>query len=424
MRGFLGRIGLVLSVAVLATLLPAWTPPAAACTPRTFRELGPAPNDLPPPEPPADDGTGIEVEPVPYDPWTVTPPPPRCSYVYNMDFPIVGDWDFLSTFGQVRDAGERWHAGVDIGAQKLSSVVAVRSGTLTQVNRNGAGDCCWLAVQHDDGWRSLYIHLNNDLSETDDGTGVGIVPGLQLGDRVERGQVIGYVGDSGNAEPAVPHIHFELRTPWLESVDPLPSLRRAARRPVSGFADLEEPPYRHDGPFADDDGQIDEPLVSMAVSLGVPLGCDPYGLMWCPLDPADAATAEAWVRALTLDRLDPATHAPPEPLPDEFEPIEGDAPSMFIPVFVPDDHERVRQLRICEENCSDLVTRSDVGVLLAIDNTEDPEVLLDRLYESGQVDGCDGIPQPHDEPLSRLRLLRMLMRAFGYLETAPCTLIS
>ena len=445
MMGHLGRIGLVIIVALIAALVPALAQPAAACTPRTFRELGPAPNDLPRPEaptPPVEDGTGEEsteedvppAEPPPvFDPWTVAPPPARCSYVYNFDFPIVGDWNFLSGFGSVRDAGERWHAGVDIAAKKLSPVVAVRAGTLTEVNRNGSGDCCWVAIKHDDGWRSLYIHLNNDTSETDDARGVGIVRGLQVGDRVERGQVIGYVGDSGNAEPTVSHIHFELRTPWLESVDPLPSLRRAARRGISGFADLEDPPYGHDGPFADDDGHVDEQLVAFATSIGLPLACDPYGLMWCPNGPADSETAELWIAALETNPLDPATHLPPMlEEPEAIETVEVSGSGALVQlqpeVLVRGaqlDHEQERLERICEATCSTSISRSDVALMLSVDSSGvDRDQLLDHVYSAGEVDGCDGTPTPEDSTLSRLGLLRMLMRAFGYLETPPCELIS
>ncbi|NIQ53493.1 MAG: peptidoglycan DD-metalloendopeptidase family protein, partial [Gammaproteobacteria bacterium] len=82
------------------------------------------------------------------------------------------------------------------------------------------------------GWESWYIHLNNDTPGTDDGrAGNGEIfgPGIEEGAFVRAGQVIGYVGDSGNAEGTHPHTHFELYQ-WGELVDPGPFLVDAFER--------------------------------------------------------------------------------------------------------------------------------------------------------------------------------------------------
>ena len=158
----------------------------------------------------------------------------RAPFVYPMVFPLVGlrpaGVQVTRSFGDPRPGG-RHHEGVDILAPKLTPVVAVADGTVRWMHDTRRGDCCDLAILHDDGWRSRYIHLNDDTPGTDDGEGYGIAPGLRVGARVRAGQLIGYVGDSGNAEHSVPHLHFELRRPDGTPVDPYPSLVAAEGRP-------------------------------------------------------------------------------------------------------------------------------------------------------------------------------------------------
>ena len=84
-----------------------------------------------------------------------------------------------------------------------------------------------MAINHDDGWRTWYLHLNNDRPGTDDGKGWGFAPGIKSGVHVEAGQVIGYLGDSGNAETTPAHLHFELQQPDGTEVNPYDHLREA-----------------------------------------------------------------------------------------------------------------------------------------------------------------------------------------------------
>ena len=68
---------------------------------------------------------------------------------------------------------------------------------------------------------------NPDGTYTDDGLGWGIAEGVEVGARVEAGQVIGWDGDSGNAESIDPHLHFELRDPSGTAVNAYESLQAA-----------------------------------------------------------------------------------------------------------------------------------------------------------------------------------------------------
>jgi hypothetical protein len=190
---------------------------------------------------------------------------------YRMTLPLAGRLEVLSTFGAERDGGERDHKGIDLAAPRLTPVLAVRSGVVTRINRASVS----VFLRHDDGWSSWYLHLNNDTYLTDDGLGGGVAPGLEVGDRVEAGQVIGWVGDSGNAEPTPPHLHFELRNPWGQPINPLRSLRAAA------WVD-ETVPVDFEGAFWDDEEHEIAAIADLLASKALITGCGPYGLELCP----------------------------------------------------------------------------------------------------------------------------------------------
>lgn len=194
------------------------------------------------------------------------------SWTYEMVYPVVYDNPAFSSFGADRDAGARLHRGVDIPAPKMTPVVAIADGIITAI-RDEPEDCCWVMITHDDGWKSLYVHLNNDSYETDDGLGIGINPYVQEGSTILAGQVIGWVGDSGNAEDSVPHLHFELREPGGHSVDPGPSLKKAFEGSEFGT---------NVGPYTDDEGTAIEPLATWMASRGAFWPCDERGLELCP----------------------------------------------------------------------------------------------------------------------------------------------
>ena len=204
------------------------------------------------------------------DPAHYTPP-------FSLGFPLEGSHGFSDTFGAIRDGGSRLHKGNDISAPKTTPVLAAADGVVSRVD---VGDLAglYVEIQHAGGWRTLYLHLNDeepppppiaepvcevvpdeemttddaatDDAATSDATNEeapvddpltevticedapiieppltwGIPPDVLVGAEVAAGDVIGFVGTSGNARYTAPHLHFEVRMPDGRSVNPYPLL--------------------------------------------------------------------------------------------------------------------------------------------------------------------------------------------------------
>ncbi len=146
-------------------------------------------------------------------------------------FPHAGEpVEFRDSWGDPRPGG-RHHEGTDILSPRGTPVVAVRAGTVIAMGWSRLSGYN-LKIQHDADWVSSYLHLNNDTPGTDDGLGgeeMAFAAGLAVGDYVEAGQLIAWVGDSGNAEHTTPHTHFELKH-GPEKVNPYPYLDAAWQR--------------------------------------------------------------------------------------------------------------------------------------------------------------------------------------------------
>ena len=155
-----------------------------------------------------------------------TPEPP-----FEMRFPQeLAATDFDSTFGAPRPGG-RHHRGNDLMAPKMTQVYAAATGIVVTV-ADGPTSGRYLTIEHAGGWSTSYMHLNNDDPGTDNGRadwGLTLAPGVHEGALVVAGQLIGYVGDSGNAEWAGPHTHFELRFNG-RAIDPFDLLVEAWER--------------------------------------------------------------------------------------------------------------------------------------------------------------------------------------------------
>jgi peptidoglycan LD-endopeptidase LytH len=125
--------------------------------------------------------------------------------------------DVLNNFGGMsKTYGTGGHQGVDIGATLGQEVYAVEDGVLTRqlTDLASAPGNAWIMVGNSD-TQYRYYHLS------------AFAPDLTVGSTVRQGDVIGYVGDTGNATPGGYHLHFELRpgpSPYRTPVDPVPLL--------------------------------------------------------------------------------------------------------------------------------------------------------------------------------------------------------
>ncbi|HEX8003355.1 MAG TPA: M23 family metallopeptidase [Mycobacteriales bacterium] len=141
-----------------------------------------------------------------------------------MVFPVLGPTSYSDTFLACRSGCTRKHMGQDLMGPKMRPLVAAFNGVIHSIKaETTVGDGNYFTLKGDNGWSANYIHVNNDTPGTDDGRGTAryaFAPGLRVGLRVVAGQLLGWSGDSGNAESTGPHLHFELRKgdPWSGTV--------------------------------------------------------------------------------------------------------------------------------------------------------------------------------------------------------------
>ncbi|NIS29356.1 MAG: M23 family metallopeptidase, partial [Actinobacteria bacterium] len=103
--------------------------------------------------------------------------------------------------------------GVDMMAARGTKLVAVGDGYIRISYGSLGGNIVWLHADH--GVSYFYAHLDSYPS------------GLVDGQRVGRGQVIGYVGDTGNPAPGAYHLHFGIYPGGSTAVNPYPSVARS-----------------------------------------------------------------------------------------------------------------------------------------------------------------------------------------------------
>ncbi|MFH0952664.1 MAG: VCBS repeat domain-containing M23 family metallopeptidase [Patescibacteria group bacterium] len=152
--------------------------------------------------------------------------------VRDIIFPVVGAVSHSNDFSAPRSGG-RIHKGNDIFAERMRPLIAAVDGFVCWIAFPQPSYGYGLEIEDEDGWIYRYLHLNNDTPGTDDGLGAGPTAyaySIDEGMPVVKGQLLGFVGDSGNAESTPAHLHFEIRTPDDVAVDPFDSLLTASHR--------------------------------------------------------------------------------------------------------------------------------------------------------------------------------------------------
>lgn len=140
----------------------------------------------------------------------------------SLAYPVAGKRSNVGSFwGAVRDGGRRKHEGIDIFAKKGTPVVALTDGVISHKGSSPrGGKVLWLKSSRHQ-WSAYYAHLDKQF--------------VKQGQFVRKGQVIGTVGNTGNARYTPAHLHFGMYK-VNGPMNPLPYVRHspkiAAKEPV------------------------------------------------------------------------------------------------------------------------------------------------------------------------------------------------
>lgn len=137
------------------------------------------------------------------------PPEVTPGFICPMDPAVV---HFRDTWGAPRSGG-RTHKGTDVFAPMGQPMYAVADGRVRVYDNHLGGHSIFLTATYGTGY--YYAHLSRWAA------------GLKTGDHVTKGQVIGYNGNSGNADGGAPHLHFQIHPNMGSPVNPYPTLKRA-----------------------------------------------------------------------------------------------------------------------------------------------------------------------------------------------------
>lgn len=133
----------------------------------------------------------------------------------SLAYPVAGKRSNIGGYwGDSRGGGIRKHKGIDIFAKKGTPVVAISDGLITKRGRTPVGGKTLWLKPTGQRWTAYYAHLDKQL--------------VKRGQRVKKGQVIGTVGNTGNARTTPSHLHFGIR-PGKGWVNPLPYVKNSPK---------------------------------------------------------------------------------------------------------------------------------------------------------------------------------------------------
>lgn len=146
------------------------------------------------------------------------------AYIDGFVFPVAGEVEFIDSWGYPRMMGTpsaHWHQGTDIFAPAGTPLVAAENGVLARIGTGTlGGNKLW--VVGESGNEYYYAHLS------------AFAEGIGDGKVVKAGEVVGFVGDTGNARGTSPHLHFEIHPNGIGPANPYPLLKAAyGARPVA-----------------------------------------------------------------------------------------------------------------------------------------------------------------------------------------------
>jgi murein DD-endopeptidase MepM/ murein hydrolase activator NlpD len=127
-------------------------------------------------------------------------------------FPMQGRCGFTDTWGQARSEG-RSHEGTDVMGARGLALYATNDGVISRMSTGGRLGGNVIYVKIPNGTYFYYAHLDS------------FAPGMAAGVPVKAGQIIGYVGSTGDA--GTPHLHFEVHPFGGAAVNPYAILKAA-----------------------------------------------------------------------------------------------------------------------------------------------------------------------------------------------------